>query len=232
MVREQGGGTDLRQTQIDFEDHVANILRVWSQADIVDMEEGLVAYARYRETLSRLAGYYSKPLFSVVGAFVALSPNNAYMTNLRAVKSMLEGQRGAGYGDCQLRAKRCLAGKEFLSFTQGLKTRNFYQNILDPGNPHPVTVDGHAFSVWDGRYHRMKDANVVQNPRVYARIAGDYRIAAMRTNVIPQQMQAVTWFTWKRLNRVVVDLQMDMFRAGDQWMLDLQPDEIRTFTPK
>ena len=219
----------MKQTLFDFEDHVANILSVWEQADSVDMKEGLIAYERYRETLGRLATHYSKPLPSVVGAFVALSPNNAYMTNLRATKSLLEGRRGAGYGQCQERAKRCLGGEDFLAFTRGLKTRNFYQNIMNPGDRDPVTVDGHAYSVWDGRYHRMRDAHVVGDEKVYMRVAEDFRSAANKANVLPQQMQAVTWFAWKRLNRVVADLQMDMFRAGDQWMLDLEPDDISVF---
>lgn len=162
-----------------------------------------------------------------MGAFCALSPNNAYMTNLRATKALLDGQRGAGYTACRLRAKRCLDGEPFLDFTKGLKTRNFYMNIMEPTDAVPVTIDGHAYSIWAGKYHTMKDS--VRLRFDYNAVADGYRAVALAIGVLPCQLQAVTWFTWKRIHRVVYNPQMNMFMVGDQWGLDLEPHEIKAF---
>jgi len=204
-----------------------NIRRVWHQADRVDRDEGMTAFPRYRSTLNRLANVYGLPLSSVVGMFCALSPNNAYMTNLRAVKDMLEGGKGAGYGACRARARRCISGDDFLSFTKGLKTRNFYQNIMDPSNHYPVTIDGHAYCVWVGRRMTMKQA--VRAKFDYHKIADGYREVAGELGIVPCQLQAVTWFTWKRINAIVYKPQMNLFMDGDQWGLDLEPDQIKVF---
>ena len=207
-----------------------NIRRIWCQADDVDRTEGMTAFPRYRATLERLANVYGVPLASAVGVFCALSPNNAYMTNLRAVKSMLSGGRGNGYTACRLRAKRCIAGENFLSFTKGLKTRNFYQNIMDPGNHYPVTIDGHAYCIWVGKRMTMKQA--VRAKFDYHKIADGYREVAGELGIVPCQLQAVTWFAWKRINKIVYNGQMNMFWLGDQWRLDLEPHEIEDFVDK
>lgn len=212
-------------------DNVDNILRVWDMADAIDFSEDMIAYYRYRSTLDRIAQHYHISLASVVGMFCSLSPNQAYMTNLRAVISILHGDRGAGYSACRERALRCMRGENFLDFTRGLKTRNFYSNIMDPGDPAPITIDGHAYSIYAGKYYRMKDAVRLRYP--YSVVADAYREASavIGHGVLPNQLQAVTWFTWKRIHRVVFNSQLHLYRAiaNDQWMLDLLPDDIKPF---
>jgi hypothetical protein len=206
-----------------------NIRRLWSRVDSVDRSEGMVAYRRYHTTLERLADRYGYPLTSVVGMFAALSPNNDYMNNLRSVASLLRGSmRTSTYNACRTRALRCMAGEGFLSFTKGPKTRSFYQNIMDPEDPWPVTVDGHAYCIYADRRMTMKDVAYLKFN--YSEVADAYRIAALDIGLIPCQLQAILWFTWKRVNRIVYQPQMDMFRPGDQWMLDLYPHEISSFS--
>lgn len=208
---------------------VPNILFIWDQADGVDFSEGMLAYSRYRETLDGIARHYHIPLASVVGMFCALSPNNAYMTNLRSVVDVLNGGRGSGYGACYERALRCMRGEDFLWFTKGPKTRSFYQNIMDPDDPEPVTIDGHAYSVYVGQYHNMKQ--VVRAGFDYEQIATSYRQAAHRigNGVLPNQVQAVCWFVWKRIHRVLFDAQMNLLRMDNQWQVDMEPDDITPF---
>lgn len=212
--------------------YVDNILRVWDQADPVDFTEGMLAYHRYRQTLDRIAQHYHVQLSAIVGMFCSLSPNTAYMTNLRAVVSVLNGYRGAGYGACRDRAIRCMRGEQFLDFTRGLKTRNFYQNIMDPDDPEPVTIDGHAYSVYDGQYHTMR-SQVLRRKFPYHTVADTYRECAIIVGggLLPNQLQSVTWFTWKRIHQVIFEPQLHLYRAAlhDQWMLDLHPDEVPPF---
>jgi hypothetical protein len=207
---------------------VDNLLRVWDQADFTDYAEGMLAYSRYNRTLARLAKTYQFPLESVVGAFAALSPNLDYLNNLRSTVSLLRGsERTAGYGACRDRAQRALRGEHFLTFTRGPKTRAFFQNIMDPSDPAPVTIDGHAYCAWVGR--RMTMRAVVDTPWRYEDVADGYREAANRIGVLPCQFQAVLWFAWKHINGILFRPQMHLFRQHDQWGLDLRPSDIRDF---
>ncbi len=63
----------------------------------------------------------------------------------------------------------------------------------------------------------------------YDRVADAYREAAYRIGVLPSQLQATTWFTWKRLNRIVYDGQLDLFRVSNQWQSVIRPDEVEEF---
>lgn len=208
--------------------YISNLLRVWDQSDFTDYTEGMLAYSRYLSTLSRLARRYSHPIESVVGAFAAMSPNNDYMGNLRSVVSLLQGsERTTSYSACRRRAQRCLRGEDFLSFTRGPKTRAFFQNIMDPYDDWPVTVDGHAYCAWVGRRMTMKAVVYLGFP--YEQVADGFRQAAAVTGVLPCQFQAVLWFTWKRIHNIVYRPQMRLFRQCDQWELDLRPHEIKGF---
>jgi hypothetical protein len=73
----------------------------------------------------------------------------------------------------------------------GLKTRAFYVNILDPNNSDIVTVDTHA----------IKIAGINRDSvgvKLYNAIADGYRECAEYVGILPQQIQAITWITYKR----------------------------------
>jgi hypothetical protein len=215
---------------------VESIRHVLSLADSIDREEGLLAYPRYRLTLERFATHYGVPLAGTVGAFVALSPNNDYAGNLRSLATLLWGfQQGISperlsvstYSACKRRAWSYINGIDFLSDAKGPKTRAFYQNILDPTNPEPVTVDGHMVGVWEGRRMTMKEATTSRFR--YADVAQGVRDVAAELALVPCQAQAICWFTWKRIHAVVYSPQLSLFRGGDQWGNDVDPREIRPF---
>jgi hypothetical protein len=190
-----------------------NIMRVFRLADSVDLEEGAAAYFRYRETMLSIGREYGYPLEATAAAFAALSPNNDYAGNLRALVSVMRAHREGrddytvtSYRACAGRAMLYLSGTPFLSHAKGPKTRAFYVNITQPWLPHVVTVDGHMVSVWKGERLRMKEV-------------GKFRYE-------------VVWFTWKRINNVVYDPQMSMLREGDQWGLVTVPGEVRPYEPR
>jgi hypothetical protein len=210
-------------------DNLDNLRRVWDQADFTDYAEGMLAYSRYRATLTRLAKRYGYPLESVVGAFAALSPNNDYMNNLRSTVSLLRGsERTSTYNACRQRAQRCLRGDYFMDFTRGPKTRAFYSNIMDPYGDWDVTIDGHAYCAWVGKRMTMKQVVYLNFP--YEQVADGYRSVAESVKVLPCQLQAVLWFTWKRINNIVYRPQMHLFRQHDQWGLVMRPEDIRDFS--
>lgn len=216
---------------------VDNVRSVWARADAIDRAEGALAYARYHQTLSVLARHYGMPLPGVVGAFAALSPNADYIGNLRSVVTLLEGARRgipveeltvSTYKACRTRAWAFLHGADFLEVTRGPKTRNFYRNILDPTDPDAVTIDGHMVCV--ARAQRMTMKDVVRSRFRYTEIATLFRTAAADIGIIPSQLQATCWFTWKRIHQVVYNAQLNAFMAGNQWacLID-DPLSIRPF---
>lgn len=213
-----------------------SIRRTLERVDDVDRSEGAVAYARYNQMLGRVGGALGFGLSATVATFVALSPNNDYMANLRSMVTLLDGRRrGLGLEDltvstyraCAARAWRVLDGEDFLSFTKGPKTRNFYLNILDPADPYPITIDGHMMSIWVGERLTMKQA--VMKRLNYDRLADGYREVAAEVGWAANVLQATLWFTWKRIHNIVFDPQTDIFRAGDQWGLDLNLSDIRPY---
>jgi hypothetical protein len=218
-----------------------NIQKVLRQADPVDIDEGLIAFPRYQETMRRLASYYGYPIEVVTAAFCALSPNNDYLKNLRSTVTLLKGHEEgvpverltvSTYNACKFRAWNFINGMDFLAVTKGKKTRAFYQNILDPSDPHPVTIDGHMVSVWTGK--RMTMLQVATRGFPYERVADDFRAVAYQERLLANQLQAIIWFTWKRINKILFDGQQCLFDFDNknQWRLFREPESIKPFPVK
>lgn len=195
-----------------------NLKSLWLKADDMDFSDGYHAYERYNRLMKTIATHYSVPTERVVAAFVALSPNSDYHGNLRSLVSMLEaGRQGLSYESaivstynaCRARAALYLNGTPFLDHAKGLKTRAFYQNILEPDKSGAVTVDGHMYHAWAGTSGGMRDAKVTR--AIYAQISHDMRRVAAEVALLPHQVQAVLWFTRKRILGVIYDSQLSLF---------------------
>lgn len=213
-----------------------NISSVLAQADGIDWSEGLKAYHSYHQTMSGLADYYGYPLASVAAVFAALSPNNDYVKNLRSTATLLKGHKlgmsvetltVSTYSACKRRAWRALSGEDFLSFTKGPKTRNFYQLIVNPEHPSAITIDGHMVSVRLGRRLTMVAAKLTNFK--YEEVALDFRSVAFSQFIRPSQLQAVLWFTWKRTKNIVYDGNQNLFDGSDFWKMRWQPEDIKPF---
>lgn len=215
-----------------------NVKKILPLIDRIDYREGLIAYQRYRNMLSKLAEKYALPLPSVIAAFVSLSPNNNYMGNLRSTVTLLECLRQgkqvewvnvSTYRACKFRAWKYLTGElDFLAVTKGPKIRSFYFNIIDPENPDYVTIDGHMFSLWIGE--RMKMVESARARIKYQDVAkGISQIAICEQGLIPNQLQAMLWFTWKRIHNIVYSPQLNLLDPTDHWRNNLNPDQIRPF---
>lgn len=213
-----------------------NIVKVFDRADEIDLREGLVAYDAYNQTMRALAERYAYPLESVTAVFASLSPNNDYIGTLRSTVSVLLGHRAgrapeeiivSTYNHCKQRAYEFAGGKDFLATTSGPKIRSFYRNILDPTDPEPVTIDGHMIGCWLGR--RITMVQAAYEKFSYEEIAEDFRLVAGRVGILPNQVQGVVWFVWKRIHRVVFNPQINLFRVDNQWGNRMAPEEIRPF---
>lgn len=222
------------------EDNLNNLRDLLRQADPIDYAEGRLAYINYRRTLLELAEHYHYDLNPVAAAFAALSPNNDYVGNLRSLVSILDGIAVgkpqseiivSTYGACKDRAFRFLLRQaDFLSVTKGKKTRSFYFNITEPYWDKPVTVDGHMIAAWSGKQLTMKEA--VRQRIPYNMIAEDIRVLAREVNLLPNQVQAILWFTRKRLFNIVYKNQLGLFSPDNQWGCYIPADQIKRYVSK
>lgn len=217
-----------------------NLRQVLAQADAIDWTEGKLAYLRYHQVMAKFANHYGFTMAQTTAAFVALSPNNDYRGNLKSMATLLHGIRAgwplaktpcSTYRACQQRAWLYATGRaEFLDHARGPKTRSFYANIMAPSESPEVTVDGHLIAAWLGRRMTMKEAVIsrVASGVGYDQIAAGVRelAAGLTPKLAPCQVQAVLWFTWKRMHRVISVEQLGLFAAGDQWRTMVDPADL------
>ena len=215
-----------------------NIERVFAQVDDTDYKAGRVAYANYNKTLRMMASAYGTGFVQTVAAFVALSPNNDYMGNIRSLKTLIIGWKAGNriedlsistYNACKIRAWAYLRGeRDFLMDTRGPKTRAFYHNILAPTDTKHVTIDGHMMNIYIGEVRPLVEVARIRIP--YDKISAEFKIVARKNGLIPSQLQAMLWFTWKRINKIVYSPQLALFNADDdRWGLKIHPVHIKIF---
>lgn len=215
-----------------------HLRKMYEQADDIDRAEGRLAYQRYHEVIRMFADEYSAPFDRTLAAFVALSPNNDYFSNLRSLASVLQEWQKQGsevnatvstYNHCRRRAWGYLTGEmRFLDVVKGPKIRAFYHNILDPDCRKHVTVDGHMVCAYRGVDLIMKDATVRRAE--YRRIENSCKRLARELDLIPNQLQAIIWFARKRTRHIKYEPQLDMFRdTGDVWRTIITPEEARPY---
>lgn len=89
-------------------------------------------------------------------------------------------------------------GDPFAILGKGPKTNAFFDNIANPFTSEKVTVDKHAFDIAMGE--RTGYSTVITN-KSYVMIANAYRDAAFDLGVLPHQLQAITWESWRNGNR-------------------------------
>lgn len=210
-----------------------NLRKIFMQADETDRRDGQAAYRSYHAVIANFSRHYGFRFERTLAAFVAMSPSSDYFGNLRSLASVLAGLRAgrepdeitvSTYKHCRNRAILYATGAvDFLVTVRGPKIRAFYQNILDPLDPVPVTVDGHISCAWQGVDLTMRQALV--RPRYYKVIAAAVRYLAEREGYVPNQMQAVIWMTRKRLLRIKFDAQFDLFSNS----ILVTPDDARPY---
>lgn len=189
-----------------------NILSVYIRANEYDREEGLHWYRNARDSGKAFACRYNITLETAVGVIAALSPGRNWGMNLleaeEFIREYTKGRRGRDlpivgtYGYRNIRKTiAILESAKPLDVLGGNKVRSFYANILDPLGSE-VTIDRHAKGLAI-RSNSIKGATnetdaIVTNAE-YPFYAKHYVKLADRLGIIPNQLQAICWVTWRRL---------------------------------
>jgi len=188
-----------------------NLERVLDRANQQDWRIARVAWFRYQKIVGGIAAQNGYPMEIGAAVFAALSPNNDYIGNLRDVNRLLAASRaGTGldsfkvstYGKNKVKAWKIAHGEKPLDLIRYPKTRNFFLNVSDPTNPYPVTIDGHIFNAWAGVRKKLNSAEIKQYARYYEEVAEDIRWLGAERGLIPNVVQGILWYCWKRIHRI------------------------------
>ncbi len=199
---------------------IENIKRVMDKADETDIKVAIESWWKYKRLTAAIARKHGFADSVGAAVFAALSPNNDYFGNLRDCDRLLAAARArqpiesfkvSTYGNNKQKAWEIAHGREALDLIVFKKTRNFYLNIIDPTNPIPVTIDGHCYNIWKGERIRLTAAAQRLKPKLYDLIANDMRTIAVESRLIPNQVQAIAWITWRRIHRIRVSDQSELW---------------------
>lgn len=190
----------MRQCQYESRraELTTNLLRLYASASPDDVRLGMRWYPRARRIVASWSAYYGHSPDTVACVIAACSPQCDWRENLRASHAILAGRNDntRALPSCLRKAERILrdrASDTLPYFPHGPKVMSFASNLQ--GYTDTVTVDTHAAQA------ALHDptATIRLRWRQYGVLADCYRDAALHTDIVPCDFQAVIWHVWKRL---------------------------------
>lgn len=182
-----------------------HITRLFRTATAEEVQAGADWYADAYRIAGVFAERYNVSREVAAGVIAALSPLNAWGSNLNLAARFLDaGGLDAGYLKANLaKARAILAGAPIEKTLSGLKVVNFYKSIISQGR-EGICLDRHAVCI------AVNDRSISNNipklsPKKYAEIAECYVRAAkilsreIGEEITPAQTQSVTWTLHRRL---------------------------------
>jgi hypothetical protein len=191
--------TATKKVTARFPSAVKNILNILSFATAQEIEEGKVWYKEAQAFAKQQAETYGVSLEIVAGIISALSPGVDWERNKAETLVVLNGDRSHKFGTYGPNVKKAFeirnAGLHVnvATFFPANKTYNFYHNIINPADTNFVTIDRHALSVALGAVRADKSITNVE----YRELATAYNKAAKKANLLPCEIQAITWVKWR-----------------------------------
>lgn len=180
-----------------------NILKVYKQADEFEHELGFWWYKLAHEFAQDTADKFETGLGVVSGVIAALSPGVTWDVNkkdtinaFRYVKNEILTPVYSTYRPNWGKALLIMNGDNPENTLGGLKTLNFYRNILNPYGTD-ITIDRHAIKIARGM---TKPGALKVTPNQYNKIADAYLEVSNKLGIRPNQLQAITWSTYKRIH--------------------------------
>jgi len=199
---------------------IENLKRTFDLANEFDISVGRGAYRKYNRIMCKLAEKCGTTPRIASAVFAALSPNNDYHGNLRDTHTVLMASKQnlfsdefkvSTYGNNKRKALYIADGADPLDQIRAKKTRNFFLNVDNPIDREPVTIDGHMINIWRGWRERL--VGLRSTPALYDEIADGVRRTAAGLDLIPCELQAILWITWRRIHGIKTSQQMELWDA-------------------
>lgn len=149
-------------------------------------------YLQAHDFAESIRGEY--PLMIVAGVIAALSPLKSWEDNKRIARLFMLGQRDKLHTGIMIdKAVRILSAKSELEIEEilsGFKISAFFRNIYRPHESGKVTIDRHAISLALGK---KLTTNFAMTRIQYDFFSSCYEQAAQDNNIMPHEMQSITW---------------------------------------
>lgn len=175
---------------------IENIESVWNAATQDEVESGIMWYP----TAHKIAREIAPTLEAGAGVIAALSPLMPWDRNMYlARESFATGIAFGGLSKNVAKAQAIIDGAVPLEVLGGDKVRTFYGNIVNPWGDG-VTIDRHAYDIAVGVKHGKVRPNIGKG--VYREFSQAYIDAAAEIGILPLELQAVTWTTWRRIHGI------------------------------
>jgi len=171
--------------------HKRNIVKLFNQTSRENLDNGFTWYENANEYAVQLSKEYKIGLAKVVGIMAALSPNNKWERNKIDTKLFLETPsiktKVCTFTNQRIKALEIYHGTgetlEIKQVLRGVKTCNFFSNILNYKTCTAVTVDMWAF----------RSVKVEPKTKNIPLVTQAYQEIAEELNIMPHQLQAVVW---------------------------------------
>lgn len=159
-------------------------------------------YIESNELAVHLSSGNSLSIAQCAGIIAALSPQKSWPTNKMLAYDFIEFGKRSGHMPVMIdKAEQITRTKdiqEIAGILNGPKITNFFYNILNPVGPEHVTIDRHALGVAICGTKRRR-IDLIMTDKQYKTIASAYKWTAEQLGILPLELQAMTWITYRQL---------------------------------
>jgi hypothetical protein len=174
-----------------LEQHKAKIVKLFNQTTGENFDNGMTWYKDAYDFAYNTSVKYGVSITKVVGIIAALSPNNKWERNKIDTELFLStpsiDTKVCTFKNQRVKALAIYNGsghvEEIERILKGIKTCNFFNNILFHDTCDRVTVDMWAFRSVE---MEAKTKNVKLITQAYQELAWEF-------NIRPHQLQAIVW---------------------------------------
>lgn len=189
---------------------INSIIRFYKQSTITEIKEGVKWYTDANNYCKELAQRFNISIQQAAGLIATFSPQAGWVENKRyAVTYLLNPSIQFRTLVQQIKANKIATLKSetdiyYALSTRGkaFKTKAFYINILHPDIPMGVTIDRHAIAICLQKPNNVFALGIEYSQLTeiqYKFFEQCYFKAAKILNVLPHELQAITWVTYRRL---------------------------------
>lgn len=186
---------------------ITNLRKIYEASTKLERITGLHYYFDFHRDAIEVGAKFAVPVCVIAGMYASLSPSNTEINTwidlirvLRACVSNSELPIVHTYNHCRTRAAAIYKTQQPDPYLKGLKVWNFYNNIYQPENDRYVTIDGHMFNCWGGERRALRLS--LKGAKHYELVAGNVIALAREYGLLPHQLQATLWTTWRRIVRL------------------------------
>lgn len=177
-----------------------NFKHVFEIASVDDLEEAKGWYDNANSFASTLAERGKMEAYNSAGIISALSPSTSWEENVIRAETFVNTGRLSGHIPQQItKAKNIMltdCPTKVAKILNGPKTVSFFYNIYNPSLKEYVTIDRHMLNL-ACRIEGMIDPT----PKQYHFLAEETIKFSNYVNLIPNQVQAILWVTWRKVKR-------------------------------